>query len=261
MAKEFFKAHFFPDEHGRTAWLTNSLNYYLSALFFNAFPLPQREAGARQTLRYIGEVLEDGFSVLIFPEGRRSDSGDIDRFRPGIGMIASRLNVPVVPVRIEGLDKVLHHTWRMARPGPRPRRVRRAADADGRELRSARASRGRGGAIAVTIFQWRWGPTLPLRSSCQYRATGDAPKRQRREGGPPRGRGGGTDADASPRIRMSSARHGRRRGLLLALAAGPHLPSAGLRHVELRGTRRSANGAKAGRRACPPKHRRCEGGN
>ena len=51
------------------AWFTNSLNYYLAALFFNAFPLPQREAGARQTLRYIGELLEDGFSVLIFPGG------------------------------------------------------------------------------------------------------------------------------------------------------------------------------------------------
>jgi len=117
MAKEFFKAHFFPSEHGRAAWLTNSLNYYLASLFFNAFPLPQREAGARQTLRYIGEVIEDGFSVLIFPEGYRTDTGAIDRFRPGIGMIASRLGVPVVPVRIVGLDKVLHHTWRMARPG------------------------------------------------------------------------------------------------------------------------------------------------
>ena len=56
MAKEFFKAHFFPAEYGRRAWATNSLNYYLAALFFNAFPLPQREAGARQTLRYIGEL-------------------------------------------------------------------------------------------------------------------------------------------------------------------------------------------------------------
>ena len=36
---------------------------------------------------------------------------------PGVGMIASRLGVPVVPVRIVGVDKVLHHTWRMARPG------------------------------------------------------------------------------------------------------------------------------------------------
>jgi long-chain acyl-CoA synthetase len=117
MAKEFFKAHFFPGQFGRRAWFTSSLNYYLAALFFNAFPLPQREAGARQTLRYIGEVLESGCSVLIFPEGRRTEAGEIDRFRPGIGMIGSKLGVPVVPVRIEGLDKVLHHTWKMAKPG------------------------------------------------------------------------------------------------------------------------------------------------
>ena len=117
MAKEFFKAHFFPAQYGRLAWFTSSVNYYLAALFFNAFPLPQREAGARQTLRYIGDVIEDGFSVLIFPEGKRTDTGEIDRFRPGIGMIASRLNVPVVPVRFEGLDRVLHHSWRMATPG------------------------------------------------------------------------------------------------------------------------------------------------
>ena len=117
MAKEFFKAHFFPEQHSRKAWFTNSLNYYLSALFFNAFPLPQREAGARQTLRYIGEVIDDGFSVLIFPEGRRSGSDAIDRFRPGVGMIAARLAVPVVPVRVEGLDKVLHPSWKMAKPG------------------------------------------------------------------------------------------------------------------------------------------------
>lgn len=117
MAKEFFKAHFFPDQMGRAAWLTNSLNYYLAALFFNAFPLPQREAGARQTLRYIGDVLGDGLSVLIFPEGERSETGAIGRFRPGVGMIGSRLAVPVVPVRIEGLDRVLAPGWWMARPG------------------------------------------------------------------------------------------------------------------------------------------------
>ncbi len=117
MAKEFFQPHFYPAQHGRVAWLTNSLNYYLATLFFNAFPLPQREAGARQTLRYIGEVLADGFSILIFPEGQRSQSGEIDRFRPGIGMIAARLGVPVVPVRLKGLENVLAPSWRMARPG------------------------------------------------------------------------------------------------------------------------------------------------
>jgi long-chain acyl-CoA synthetase len=117
MAKEFFKAHFFPEQYSRKAWFTNSLNYYLAALFFNAVPLPQREAGTRQTLRYIGEVLESGYSVLIFPEGKRTEHGEIGPFRPGIGMIASKLDVPVVPVRVEGLDRILHHTWKMAKPG------------------------------------------------------------------------------------------------------------------------------------------------
>ena len=93
MAKEFFKAHFFPG--GRAVAARSSLkrlNYYLAAFFFNAFPLPQREAGARQTLRYIGEVTGDGFSVLIFPEGVRSETGEMTTFRGGIGMIASRLD-------------------------------------------------------------------------------------------------------------------------------------------------------------------------
>jgi long-chain acyl-CoA synthetase len=117
MAKEFFKAHFFPGQFTRGEWFTNSLNYWLSAAFFNAFPLPQREAGARQTLRYVGELLGDGYSVLIFPEGKRTTQGEINAFRPGVGMMASRLNVPVIPVRLEGVDRVLHHTWKMARPG------------------------------------------------------------------------------------------------------------------------------------------------
>jgi long-chain acyl-CoA synthetase len=118
MAKEFFKAHFFPEQHTRGEWFTNSLNYYLSALFFNAFPLPQREAGTRQTLRYIGALLSEGYSVLIFPEGTRTQAGEISAFRAGIGMIGSRLGVPVVPVRLVGLHKVLHPDWRMAVPGP-----------------------------------------------------------------------------------------------------------------------------------------------
>ncbi|MGE0393358.1 MAG: AMP-binding protein [Vicinamibacterales bacterium] len=117
MAKEFFKAHFFPAAHTWRQRLTNSLNYYLAALFFNAFPIPQREAGARQTLGYIGELTGRGWSVLIFPEGVRSNDATITAFRGGIGLIGSRLDVPVVPVRVDGVNQVLHATWKMARPG------------------------------------------------------------------------------------------------------------------------------------------------
>ncbi|MEO7192927.1 MAG: AMP-binding protein [Vicinamibacterales bacterium] len=117
MAKEFFQAHFNPKAVPRKTWFTNSLNYYLACEFFNAFPLPQREAGTRQTLRYIGEILAGGYSVLIFPEGKRSADGQIGSFRPGVGMIASRLDVPVVPVRLDGLDRVLHSRMRFPKRG------------------------------------------------------------------------------------------------------------------------------------------------
>jgi len=117
MAKEFFHAHFFPEAHTRREWFTNTVNYYLAACYFNAFPLPQREAGARHTLRYIGELAGGGWSVLLFPEGVRAVTGAIRPFQGGVGMIGVRLDLPVVPVRLDGVDRILPVDARMARPG------------------------------------------------------------------------------------------------------------------------------------------------
>ena len=86
---------------------TSSLNYYLACFYFNTFPIPQREAGARHTLQYIGEVTGSGMSILLFPEGVRSPTGQIKPFRGGIGMIASRLDLPVVPVRLDNVDRLM----------------------------------------------------------------------------------------------------------------------------------------------------------
>lgn len=33
-------------------------------------------------------------------------------------MMASKLRLPVIPVQLEGVDRVLHHTWRWPRRGP-----------------------------------------------------------------------------------------------------------------------------------------------
>jgi long-chain acyl-CoA synthetase len=112
MLREFFDAHFFPERHTRKQWFTNSLNYYLSSFFFFAFPLTQGSAGTRQTLRYMGELVGEGISILIFPEGRRGDTDEIQAFQSGVGMIASRLGVPVVPVRVRGLAQVLNRRSR-----------------------------------------------------------------------------------------------------------------------------------------------------
>lgn len=112
MAKEWFEAHFHPLGHAWATRLGTSLAYFVSALFFNAFPLPQREMGTRRTLRYMGELTSQGWCVLIFPEGDRTHAGEMHPFRPGVAMLASHVRVPVVPVRIEGLERVLHRDAR-----------------------------------------------------------------------------------------------------------------------------------------------------
>ena len=117
MSKEFFAAHFAPERHTRMERFTSSLNYYLSIGFYNAFPLPQREAGTRDALRYAGELISAGNSLIIFPEGERVTGDAIARFRPGATMLAARLDVPVIPVRLRGIDRVLGRDLRMARPG------------------------------------------------------------------------------------------------------------------------------------------------
>jgi long-chain acyl-CoA synthetase len=117
MLKEFFTAHFYPAQHTWRQWFTNSLNYYLACFYFNTFPIPQREAGARHTLQYMGELTGEGWSILLFPEGVRSPTGSIKPFRGGIGMIASRLDVPVVPVRIDHVDALMPVGSYFVRPG------------------------------------------------------------------------------------------------------------------------------------------------
>ncbi|MGQ9919085.1 MAG: AMP-binding protein [Bryobacteraceae bacterium] len=117
MRKEFFDAHFHPERFPWWQRLTNSLNYYLACLVFNAVPIPQREAGARDALRYLGELAGEGWCPLIFPEGKHSRDDSILPFLPGIGVMAARLGIPVVPVRIRGSNRVLHPDWRFPRPG------------------------------------------------------------------------------------------------------------------------------------------------
>ncbi len=113
MWKEYFDAHFHPDRHSRREHWANSILYGLITLLFNGFPLPQTETGARESIRYVGELAEEGWSILIFPEGERTLTGEIGRFLPGVGMLASRLQLPVVPIRLRGLNGVLpvHSKW------------------------------------------------------------------------------------------------------------------------------------------------------
>jgi long-chain acyl-CoA synthetase len=118
MWKEYFDGYFSPEQHTRYLRFRDSILYWLVALFFNAFPVPQSQAGARESLRYIGDLVSENWSILFFPEGERTEAGEVKTFQPGIGMIAGHLGVPVVPIRLRGVDRILHRHWHCPRPGP-----------------------------------------------------------------------------------------------------------------------------------------------
>ena len=118
MWKEYFEAYFAPERHKFSERFRDRLVYTLVTLFFNAFPIPQTEAGVRQSLRYIGDLVDENWSILFFPEGERTEAGEIHRFQPGIGLIATRLRIPVVPVRLRGMERVLPKHVHWPHPGP-----------------------------------------------------------------------------------------------------------------------------------------------
>lgn len=74
--------------------------------FMGAFPVKRGE-GDRQALRAAEEQLKKGNVVVLFPEGTRSKTGTMAKGHAGLGMIALRAGVPVVPVAIWGSEKVL----------------------------------------------------------------------------------------------------------------------------------------------------------
>jgi long-chain acyl-CoA synthetase len=76
----------------------------LKRAFFSSFAglLPlERGATAADSLRRAVETLEKGFSVLVFPEGTRSRSGALQEFRRGVGHLALRARVGVLPMRVD----------------------------------------------------------------------------------------------------------------------------------------------------------------
>jgi 1-acyl-sn-glycerol-3-phosphate acyltransferase len=74
--------------------------------FLGSFPVKRGE-GDRQALRAAEEQLKKGLIVIIFPEGTRSRVHTLAKAHAGMGMIALRTGVPVVPVAIWGSENAL----------------------------------------------------------------------------------------------------------------------------------------------------------
>ncbi len=112
--------HFFPSEEtpelGRRIGLR--MLYYLCCGLFNAYPLSQDLGQVRDTLRYTGELVEAGYCPLVYPEGKLTSDGNLQPFQAGIGLMSHRLEVPIVPVYLQGLFDVMSLQDSWPRRGP-----------------------------------------------------------------------------------------------------------------------------------------------
>jgi long-chain acyl-CoA synthetase len=96
--------------------LYDRLQWWLGVMLLNLFPLP-REAGYRKSFSYVGEAIDRGYSILVFPEGRHTEDGKLRPFRTGIGLLANNLRIPILPMRIDGLFELKQAGKKFAPPG------------------------------------------------------------------------------------------------------------------------------------------------
>lgn len=84
----------------------NRVSGAASALVLNAIPM-ERNKISRRSADESADLLDDGWSMLIFPEGGRSPDGWGQPFKGGAAYLAVRCGVPVIPVHIRGTDRLL----------------------------------------------------------------------------------------------------------------------------------------------------------
>lgn len=82
---------------------------------FGTFPV-RRGVPDRRALSQAEYWLKQGVSLIMFPEGKRSSTIEMQPALLGSALIASRLNVPVLPVSITGTEKLREPGWWLRRP-------------------------------------------------------------------------------------------------------------------------------------------------
>ncbi|MBI5880457.1 MAG: 1-acyl-sn-glycerol-3-phosphate acyltransferase [Chloroflexi bacterium] len=97
-------------------WFRSAIVGGLASLFFNLVPM--RRSGCPLTdMKRMDDLLARRWSLIIMPEGTRSLSGAMGRFKPGAATLAIWHGVPVLPARIAGAYEVMHKGQHVPRHG------------------------------------------------------------------------------------------------------------------------------------------------
>jgi 1-acyl-sn-glycerol-3-phosphate acyltransferase len=92
-----------------------------TALIFSTVPV---DRGSGKVSALPGELLDDGWNLLVFPEGTRSPDGWMQRFRRGTAWLCVRHGVPAVPVAIRGAHAAMPRGRSWPKAGRLPVSVR-----------------------------------------------------------------------------------------------------------------------------------------
>lgn len=87
-----------------------------NSLRYNSFPITR--GGGREALAYSQWLLHNRWSLLIFPEGKRSRDGQLQPFHGGPSILALSQKVPVLPIYIKGASEILPPGTQRSQPAP-----------------------------------------------------------------------------------------------------------------------------------------------
>lgn len=78
-----------------------------TAMFINAIPVFRSTKGCRGLGEMRDRLLSESCIFVLFPEGTRTRTGEMNRFKSGIGMLVAGTPVPVIPCHIQGAFEAL----------------------------------------------------------------------------------------------------------------------------------------------------------
>ncbi len=97
----------------KTLWKPGFASWWLNAV--GTIPVDRDGGSDIAGIKRVLQVLKDNKVVILFPEGTRSQTGELQPAKPGVGLFACRTRVPVVPVRIFGSFQALGRSSKLPR--------------------------------------------------------------------------------------------------------------------------------------------------
>lgn len=96
---------FFDDSFGWIRKLWGKISFEFCTFVQGAFLLPIGK-NVQESLKFMGQLADQGIPIFIYPEGERSWDGSLLSFQPGLARIVQELTLPVVPMRIQGMEEI-----------------------------------------------------------------------------------------------------------------------------------------------------------